>query len=239
MRLLKLTLTFLLLSSTCSAQTSNASLAQKGKVIITPQAGIGLSLLLYNTVNDYYQTHGRAPRGDGSVTTGRWMAGLHIGYMLTRKIGLVSGLVYDNSSWKFEATTSRDYKRTAQHRIQVPLLLHVQKLVDHRGGYYLNGGVNVSFLQRINDHIYGGISKSDPNEFSKIAGALQLNPGIIISPKRQISATLGVDVQCQVTNNFSAPGLQGNLFSAAVVLGVRWISSGNTATRKESRKDPS
>lgn len=169
---------FLLFLLFFSYNNFNAA-AQKNTVLAGAYGAIGIGSMDGN-VADYYYEHGKAPKGSIDFT-GTYSAGLQAGYMFSKRVGVLSGLTWDHSAWKYETSGSlRNSKITSQQRIQIPLLLRLETMTkrkNKKGGYFFNVGGNVSFLQGIKENIDGPINASTKSEFSPVTYALQGDMG--------------------------------------------------------------
>ncbi len=198
---------------------SNEILAQKETIVLAAQGGVGVGSLGGNATDFLYST-GRIPRSSIEFA-GSYVYGINVGYMITKRVGLSSGIVYDNTSWKLETVNSRKSKTTTQQRIQIPFLIRLETPVPRRrGSYFFNLGGNISYLQDIKDNIYGPFNPSIEQEFNDVTYALQGTVGAFAPIHKLLWLTLGIDGQYQVSNNFVVPGLKGHLYTLYFFAGV-------------------
>ena len=92
---------------------------------------------------------------------------------------------------------------------------------DERGGYFLQSGLFVSWLNNVRNNRYGTtIPLSDMNEYNQVNLGIMINPSAIINISRHTALTLGVICKYDITDNFSDNHYYGHIASVSGSIGL-------------------
>jgi hypothetical protein len=199
---------------------------QPSRVIVRPFLSFGMHDMIVNNLDNYYE-YGEGKTVYGADVEGGFLmkGGVDVSFFLNNYVGLTAGVSYGGHRWrlydKYGAQSNsvpgsfRVFSR--QRWLQFPVGVCVKK--DKRAvGLYAAAGASVWLLQDVFEQLAEG-SGSSPQiterkgklsnyRQTSYAAFSELTMTVRITP--QVSVGTGIDLQYQISNNFSSDYQRGH-----------------------------